>query len=252
MNKKIVLLFCSFLSIYIAKAQDIATMLKEANNFEILFKEPEALEKYKQILLTDNKNLFATIKVVELNCRIGKRNTNKISKRLSYETALAFAKTAFAIDSNSSQSLYAMALASARMTEVETENKKVIAFAKDTKQFADKALLIDPKNAMANFIEGKWHFEMITLNWAKQLAVKAFYGGLPQPNIDKCIAFFETTKKLAPLFVENYLALAKAYKYNNMAVEMIATLKQLVKLPKRKLDDASFIAEGEKMLQEEM
>jgi hypothetical protein len=92
---------------------------------------------------------------------------------------------------------------------------------------------------------------MITLNWAKKLAVKALYGGLPNPSIEKCIEYLEKCKKNDPYFVLNYLTLAKAYKENNNAVKMLEVLNQLVKLPKRNFDDAAYIDEGKKMLADE-
>jgi len=49
---------------------------------------------------------------------------------------------------------------------------------------------------MANFIEGKWHYEMISLNWAKKLAVKALYGGLPEPGLDDAIKYLEKVRVL--------------------------------------------------------
>jgi predicted Zn-dependent protease len=226
-------------------------LLKEAYNLELKFNEPDALVKYKQVLVNEPNNYAALEKATILSCRIGARTVATNNKRLVFESALAFAKRAFIVDSNNANSYYLLALASGRMTDVEDENKKRISYVRDAKIFADKALQLNTNHALANFIEGKWHYEMVTLNWAKKLAVKTLYGGLPNPSIEKCIDYLEKCKKNDPYFVLNYLTLAKAYKENNNAVKMLEVLNQLVKLPKRNFDDTAYIDEGKKMLADE-
>ena len=161
-------------------AQETSVLLKEAYNLELKYNEQDALAKYKQVLVNEPNNYKALTRATELSCNIGTRTTNAKDKRLMYESALAFANRAFITDSTNANSLYLISLASGKMTEVETENKKRIAYVRDTKLFADKALVINANSAMANFIEGKWHYEMITLSWAKKVAVKTLYGGLFQ------------------------------------------------------------------------
>ena len=232
-------------------SQDNGLLFKEAKNFEMQFKEPEALDKYKEVITNDPNNYFAIQKVVELSCSIGARKKNNTDKRIFYESALAFANRAKALDSLNANSYYLLAMVSGKLTEVETENKKKIAYVNDVKINADKALAINPNHGLANFIEGRWHLEMLTLNWFKKLAVKTFYGGLPEPSIDDCIMYLEKCKKLEPYFVLNYLTLANAFEENNSAIKKIEVLKQLVRLPKRCFDDFAYIETGKKMLADE-
>jgi hypothetical protein len=231
--------------------QETALLLKEAKNFEIEFKEPEALNVYKQILANEPNHYLSLQKSVELSCNIGARKKSNTDKRIFYESALAFAKRALIVDSNNANSYYLMALVSGKLTEVEDENKKRVALVNDIKVYADKALAINPNHGLANFIEGKWHYEMLTLNWFKKFAVKALYGGLPEPSIDECIKYLEKCKKVEPYFVLNYLTLADAYEENNNTVKKIEVLKQLVRLPKRTFDDFAYIEKGKKMLESE-
>ncbi len=232
-------------------AQETALLLKEAKNFEIEFKEPEALDVYKQILANEPNHYLSLQKSVELSCNIGARKKSNTDKRIFYESALAFARRAILVDSNNANSYYLMALVSGKLTEVEDENKKRVALVNDIKVYADKALAINPNHGLANFIQGKWHFEMVTLNWFKKFAVKALYGGLPEPSIEESINYLEKCKRLEPYFVLNYLTLADAYEENNNAVKKIEVLKQLVRLPKRTYDDFVYIEKGKKMLESE-
>jgi hypothetical protein len=252
--KKIHSILLSFLLTitFQVQAQDVAVLMKEAQNLDIQLKEPEALAKYQQILVAQPNNIKALVRSTELNTAIGGRQTDKKAKKINYETAYAFAQRALAADTNSADAYYAMAMASGKMTEVETENKKVVSFVRDIKLYADKALSINPNHAKANYTLGKWHLEMLNLSGFKKLAVKAFYGGLPNATIEKAIEYMEKCKAADQYFVLNYLDLAKAYKQDNKPAKAIEVLNKLIKLPNRTFDDVALKAEGKKILDGEM
>jgi FimV-like protein len=231
-------------------AQDVNTMLKEAENLEYKFKETEALDKYKQVLVADGNNLKALIKSAELSAAVGARLPNKKDKQLYFQSSLAFAQRALAVNANSDDANYVMAVASGKLTDVESENKKIVAYVKDVKNFSDKALAINPKHAKANYTLGKWHVEMVNLSGIKKAAVKLFYGGLPDGKIELAIQYFEKCKQYDQYFMLNYLDLAKAYIDDNKPPKAIEILKQLVKLPLRTADDAALKEEGKKLLSE--
>jgi len=119
------LLLVLLISPFVLLAQETAQLMKEAGNLENQFKETEALAKYKLILVNEPNNLKALLKATELSCSTGERLPIKNDKRLTFESALAYAKRMLAADSTNADSYYAMALASGKMTEVETENKKL-------------------------------------------------------------------------------------------------------------------------------
>ena len=233
---------------YASMAQDVAVLLKEADNYERQIKEPEALEKYQSIIELDPSNVKALVKASELNASIGGRQLDKNNKRLYFETSLAFAKKALDTEPNNADANYAMGMAAGKMTDVETENKKIVAFVKDAKSFNEKAIILNPKHAKATYSLGKWNYEMVNLSGLKKIAVKLFYGGLPNGNLDSAITYFEKCRILDPYFALNYLDLAKAYRDNHRPAQAIEILNKLVKLPIRTGDDVAIKAEGAKML----
>ncbi len=231
-----------------AQSQDINVLLKEADNLEKQQKETEALDKYKQVLILQPATLKAIVKLAELNASLSNRQMDKNSKRLYTESAYAFAKRAYNTDSTNADANYAMAMASGKMTDIETENKKIVAYVKDVKKYSDKALAINANHAKANYTLGKWHYEMANLSGIKKIAVKLLYGGLPEGNLDDAIRYMEKCKMLEPYFVSNYLDLAKAYKDNRQPAQAIEVLNKLVKLPVRATEDIALKAEGVKLL----
>lgn len=245
-------IFCSAImlcSVYISRSQDATILLQEAINLEHQLNEPAALEKYKQIATIKPGDISILVKCTELNCSIGGRQADKTVKSNFFELAESYAQKAFSIDSNNAAAIYAKALVAGKMTDIETDNKKMISFVKETFSYASRSLEIDPNAAKANYVLGKWHFEMTNLSWFKKTAVKLFYGGLPEAEIDSAITYMEKCKKLDPYFVLNYLDLAKAYQTNGQPAEAINILKLLIRLPNRTADDAALKEEGKALLE---
>lgn len=233
----------------LASAQDVPLLFKQAANAEIDLNEQQALDIYKKILVLAPDNLNALVKATELSCSTGERLPIANDKRITFQSALAFAQRAVAAHPETAESYYALALASAKMTEVEKDKKILVQYVKDIKINADKALRINPNLGMANFVEGRWHYEMNQLNWAKKLALKTMYsGGMPPTSYDSAIVYLEKCRQTEPYYVLNYLILAKSYQANNNPTKAIEVTKQLVKLPIRTPDDATLKTEGQKLL----
>jgi predicted Zn-dependent protease len=254
MKKEFLLRFAIILPVILAavitQAQETSLLFKEADNFERQLKEQDALDKYRQILVIDPQNGKALVKVTELSCSTGERLLNKKDKSLTFESALSFAQRAVKADSSSADAWYALALASSKIAETEPENKKAAAYIRDTRIYADKALKLNPNHAMANFVEGKWQYEMVTLNWAKRFAVKTLYGGLPGADIEEAIRYLEKSRSADPYFMLASVTLAKAYREYNKPAKEIEVLTRVVKLPIRTFDDTALKAWAQKRLQE--
>src|SRR4051794_17763944 len=116
-------------------AQDVKVLLKEAQNLEYALKEPESLEKYKQVLSLDKDNMQALFRAAELSCAVGARQADKKVKATYYNQAKDYADRALAIDAKSADANYVRAVVAGKLSEIETENKKIVAHVKDIKVY---------------------------------------------------------------------------------------------------------------------
>lgn len=230
--------------------QEVAILLKEASNLEKALKDNESLDKYKEVLKADPTNLIALIKSGEIASGIGGRLSDKKQKNEWYNVAKDYIERALLVDSNSAEANYVRALLAGKYGEIESENKKLAGYLKEMNKYADRALALNADNGKANFIKGKWHYDMLLLPWAKKTALKVFFGGMPDGNIDSVYKYFEKCRVLEPYFVPNFYFLAKAYRSDDKPAKAIEVLNQLVKLPLRTSDDSALKAEGKVMLNE--
>jgi hypothetical protein len=231
-------------------SQDIAVQVKEAENLEKQLKEDLAYEKYRSLAVTDPSNIKFQVKAALLAMSNAARQKDKNQKKMYTEMAKTHADKAIALNANSADANYAMAVVSGGMTEVVDENKKKIEYVKLIKTYADKALSIDPNHARANHVLGKWHYEVSELNWIKKAAVKAIFGGMPEASIDTAIQRMEKCRSLDQYYMLNYFDLAKAYQAADKPEKELEILNKLVKLPILTADDTSLKEQGRKRLKE--
>lgn len=231
-------------------SQNTDVLLKEAANLERSLKEDAALDKYKQVIRIDSNNVKALVRSSELSSAIGARQRDKNTKAMYYNLARDYADKAIYKDPKNADAYYVRAIAAGKLTETEPEKKKLVEDVKDIKNYADRALAINPNHGKANYILGKWNYEILTLSWAKKAAVKVLYGGMEQATIENAYKYMEKCKTIEPYFVPNYFDLAKAYQFDHKPAQAIGVLNQLVKLPTRTADDAALKSEAKKMLSE--
>ena len=241
-------IICS-LFYFIAPAQDVAAMLKEANRLEAIPSEKAAFLKFKEVLKVQPTILSALVKCSELCSRIGKRETDKASRSSYYEAAVIYATTALNLNATNAEANAVMAIAMGRQT-LEKSGKEKIAAVKDIKKYGDLAVKYDPNNFKGWHILGKWFYEVSNLNVFERAAAKVFYGGLPSASLKESIAAYEKAKALNGTFLLNYLELAKAYKRNDEKDKAIQLLKKMPSLPNQTEDDPLIRAEGKKLLEE--
>ena len=229
-------------------AQNTSTLIQQAEQMERQLKEVDASSLYQAVLLQDPRNVQALCKLAELQSILGEKATDKKAKQLYFESSYSFAKRAWLADSNRVEPNYVMAMASGKMTDFESDNKKVVGYVRDIKDYAERAIKINPNYGKAQYVLGKWHYEMYILSGFKKAAVKLMYGGLPSGDPDIAIACMEKCRTLEPYFVSNYLDLGRAYKEVRKPTQAIDILTKLQKLPNRNSADPLLKAAGASLL----
>jgi tetratricopeptide (TPR) repeat protein len=231
-------------------AQDVNVTLKEAVNLERQLKDGEAVEKYQQVAAADPKNIPVLVKCAEIYCNTGSRQLKRADKENNYLSAQQFAAQALSIDSNSADANYAMALVLDKSIELETKNERILDLERKVKTYTNKALALNAGHARANFLDGKWNFDMLNISLLKKAEAKTLFKKFPDPDIDSAIFYMEKCRTLEQYFAPNYLILAKAYKFKNRPAQAIEVLNKLVKLPTRTPNDVVIKAEGQQILSE--
>lgn len=241
--------FIFLLSAHSSWAQDPAELVKEAERLELSWKEEPALEKYKQALSSDPRNVHILCRLSELSNLIGRRQSSKDKQRVYYKAALEYAQKALKLEPSSSEANFVMSLAMGRLAQTGGGEQRINAV-RDIRQYAQRSVELDPKNYKGYHVLGKWHREVSNLNALEKWLVKVTYGGLPPASLEEAIRFYEKSKVLNPSFLLNYLELAKVYQEKDQLSKSKELLAHMLKLPAIHSDDTRIKNEASKMLRE--
>ena len=231
------------------QGQDVTLLLKQAQQFESILKDREALQKYTAVLELQPTNLLALCKASELSNVIGRREPTREKQRLFYQRALLYAERAIKLNPNYGEANFVMALAMGRLAQTAGGEKRIDAV-RDIKSYAEKAIRFDPGNFKGYHVLGKWHSEVSGLNSIEKWLVKVTYGGLPPASIDEAIKYYEKSMQLNPSFLLNYLELAKAFRVKGQEEKSTSLLRTMLNMPSVTTDDNWIKSEGRKLLKE--
>lgn len=228
-------------------AQSPENSQKEVYRLEAIPDEKAALSKAVDALKTFPENIFLLTKASELYCRVGAREKKGEPRNAYYRSALTLAKKALQLAPQSDLSYTAMAM-STGVAILELSNKEKIKGVRELKSYAEKAVQLNPGNATAWHILGRWHYEVTNLSGFERAAVKIFYGGLPDASVEKAIMFYAKANSLRPDFILNKLELARAYIKTDQDEKAKDILLQLRLAKSKTEDDPDYKLQAEKML----
>ena len=231
-------------------AQNAVALYKQGESADRKLNSTEALNKYREVLSIEPNNSKALFKLVELDCALGDNEMKKDDKKKYYDSALNYANRLVVVDSLNINGWYALFIAEGKLIEVETDRKSLIQLFLDTKLYADKVLKLDSNNVKANYMQGKWQYDMVSFDWKKKIVVTTFTAKLPKADIDVAVAFLEKAKKQDMYFMPTYWILANAYKQKNRPTQQTENLKILLKLPALSLSENNIKVKAQQMLNE--
>lgn len=226
-----------------AYAQNFDSLYQRGLQLEQSFNEKQALIKLQEAQKLNPNHLQVLCKCSDLCSRIGAREKNEKIKLDYFNSALSFAKKAYALYPSNDEVNVEMSVALGRIALTKSGEDK-ISMVKEIKKYADKAIQINSNNFKAWHILGKWHYEISNLNFIEKAAIKIFYGGLPESSFNMSIKAYEKAKSINSKFCLNYLELAKAYQKNDNINQAITNLKQLIQLPNSIEDDVAIKKEA--------
>jgi regulator of microtubule dynamics protein 3 len=207
----IVLLFISS-PLFASHQDDKSEILffKQAEKLHQEKKWSEALVILKNLLKNDSSNVEYLWRTSFIYSKIGVDQKTESLKQQWYKTAAYLGKRAITQHPQNSNAHYAYAVALGRMTEF-ASNKTKIDNAKLIKSEAELTIKLDPKNAGAYHILGRWHREIAGFNIFERTMIKAIFGALPGGTYEESIKYFEKAILLEPLNGIHYYELAQTY-----------------------------------------
>ncbi len=168
-------------------------------------------------------------------------------KREIFEEALVLSRIALKQDTSEHLNYEQMSMAYAAMLTVSTLRGKV-QLADSVRIYAEKAVLINPKNDRAYHILGRWHFEVSQLSWFLRKLSKLIFRTSPEGSFELAIEYFNKALELDNIPVHRYW-LGMAYLRSGNKEEALVQLRQVLELENVQHNDDYFKREAQRLIE---
>jgi tetratricopeptide (TPR) repeat protein len=156
--------------------------------------------------------------------------------RLRLEKALRYAQRASELDPRSPVALLSQAICYGKLGGY-GDTRKRVEYARLVKDYADRALAIDPGYAYAHHVLGQWEVEVAALGRTKRWLVALVFGGLPPASTQEGVLQLERAVQLEPGTAAHRLELGFAYLANGEPAKARQAFEAVIAMPRRELYD---------------
>jgi len=123
-----------------------------------------------------------------------------------------------------------------------------IAYSKLVREYAERAIALNPNYDYAHHVLGRWHYEVATLGATKRWLVKLIYGGLPAASLDEAVKQFERAVELAPALPAHRVELGFALLAQGKENEARANFERALAMPMREKYDGEALRRAREAL----
>ncbi len=213
-------------------AQSNGDLYKTAVGLRVKGQFHNSLAIFKLLLSRDSDNTAYLDYVVVLSCKTLHDDTKPNNPPLDqYKHMEYLAKKSLKLDSTNSESHYAYAFCIGVISEY-ASRKEQIAIAGIMKKELDKCLKLNPRNAGAYHLLGRWFDKLAGFNSVEKLAVKVLYGStLPEGTYEQAAAAYEKAVLYEPDYILHQYELAVTYHQMNKDADAKLWLQNAIHAP---------------------
>ncbi|MCW3104393.1 MAG: hypothetical protein JWO09_2833 [Bacteroidetes bacterium] len=194
-------------------------LYNKAYKLKVEYKYKEAFPLFQTLLKSDSNNVNYLQYGSYCYSKYGYYYAPEAEKMKYYKSAEWLALKAIKKNEASADAHYAYAMALGRINE-NASSKQKIANAKLIKAQVDRSIALNPKQAGAYHILGRWHRTIAGFNAIEKAMINSFFGGVPPGgSYEDAIKAFMTAIALEPKYMNHQYELAQTYYDMGKSVE---------------------------------
>ncbi len=219
------------------RAAEVDALMKDAAAAEARLDARTALELYRKADAARPNDPVILQRIARQYSDLTFDLTDPAEQRRYCEQALGYAKRAYQLAPQNAENALSLAICYAKIgfyadTRTKIENSRYV------KDYAERALALDPKDDFAWHVLGQWNYEVASVGAAKRVLVNLIYGGLPPASIANGVKFLRHAVELAPDIPSHHAELGLALLADGQREAGERELKQALAMPRKmKYDD---------------
>ncbi|HEY4416097.1 MAG TPA: hypothetical protein VGO57_10420 [Verrucomicrobiae bacterium] len=185
-------------------------LLAQGDNFATHSNATAALKIYLQAEGQFATNTADLCILTQHFCDLMYVTSSSATKKTVAEHALNCARQAVASNPKNATAHICLAITYAKNFPF-AGNQAKVDYSRGIKQESEKAIALDPKQDIAYYLLGCWHYGAANLNFFYKGLAKVIYGGLPPASNEKAIENFKAAIALNPNRIIHHAELGKVY-----------------------------------------
>lgn len=215
---------------------DVAELLQQGDAFDAKLDNAHALESYLQAEKLGATDPDTLTHIARQYALLMNDATSDDRQRRLGEKALEYSKRAVAENPTHAKSVLSVAICYGRLIRFQDTRTKV-EYSRFVKDYADRALKLDPTDSYAWHVLGAWNYELAQMGAFSRAFVKVVYGGMPAASNEEAEALFRKAVELAPDRVSHHAELGRTLVALGKKNEARLELNKALSLPSREKDD---------------
>lgn len=224
-------------SVAMAADNVTAELVREGDAFDAKLDNARALDLYLQADRLKPNDPETLWRIARQYALLMNDLRSEEQQQESGEKALEYSKRAVALNPGHAKSMLSVAICYGRLVRFVPARTKV-EYSRLVKEYAEKALQLDPTDSYAYHVLGAWNFELAQMGALTRTFVKMVYGGVPQASNEEAEKLFRKAVELAPQRVSHRVELGRTYAALGRKEEARDELRRALSLPNREKDDA--------------
>lgn len=225
-------------SVWARAASGLDDLLAQAQAAEAHLDSARALELYSQADAIHPGEAFILQKIARQYSDLVLDQTDDADRKRCAQSALDYARRAVAANPRDPVSVLSVAISCGKLATY-SDTRTKIAYSRQVKEEAERALALDPDYAWAHHVLGRWHLEVAALGAASRWVIRGFYGGLPDASQTEAVAHLQQAVTLEPGELNHYLELGFALAAAGKKAQARQAWEQGLAMPIRAKHDAA-------------
>jgi len=217
-------------------AKGSTNSLESWGGMEIRADIPAALKTYAKAQRANWNNAVELCGLARGYCELTYLTKAPAVQKDLVARALECSLRAVSLDSSNATAQACVAVGYAKSCDFADIRTK-LEYSRRFKRAAERAIALDPREDIAYYLLGRWHYGVANVGLLSRAYVKLVYGGLPQASNAEAIANIQKAIALAPDRVIYHAGLAMIYRTTGEGQLELAELEKCRSLKPASLED---------------
>jgi len=224
------------------KSPSLSADLQQDSNFrdglaaEARFDSAAALDYFLKANTAHPENAFILQKISRQYSDLAVDAKEVSEKRQRCVQALEYGKRAAELQPNDAGIILSLGICYGKLG-LYSDTRTRVEYSRLVRQYAERALALNPDYDYAHHVLGRWHYEVATLGAGTSLIVRLIYGGFPSATTAEAVKHLRRAVELAPDRPSHRIELGLALLADGKRDEAKTTLEQALSMPMREKYD---------------